>query len=107
MCDPKAETQENVQKGKRVSFEQGRELCHPVAAHKEQEAKVQQTFHLRRMQTKYLCGFSDMDEQVVSMIKENNSLTKQQHDRVQEFSRELAEHKAFVKELTSKRDVVF
>jgi hypothetical protein len=72
-----------------------------------EESKAQQTFHVRRVETKYLCGFKDLEESVVKIIMENNGLTKQLNDKVSELTREIAEHKVHVKQLTNQRDVTF
>ena len=74
---------------------------------KRELSKAQQTFHLRRAETKYLCGFRDLEDEVVKTIMDNNGLCRQLNDKVSELMKEIAEHKVYVKQLTSTRDVAF
>jgi hypothetical protein len=41
------------------------------------------------------------------MIKDNNALSRQLLDKVSELTREIADHKIYIKHLTSQRDVAF
>lgn len=52
---------------------------------------------MRRAETKYLCGFKDLEDEVVNMIRDNNGLARQLNDKVQELIREIADHKTYVK----------
>jgi hypothetical protein len=54
-----------------------------------------------------LCGFADFEDEVVQVIKENNSICKQLQDKCDELKREIADHKVQVEQITSKRDVGF
>ena len=69
--------------------------------------KTADTFHLRRKQTNYLCGFADFEDEVCQIIKENNSTTKVLLDKVAELQRDIITHKQQVDLVTRTRDVGF
>lgn len=48
----------------------------PTRAGKLSATDMNETFHLRRKQTKYLCGFADFEDEVCQVIKENNAIVK-------------------------------
>lgn len=50
---------------------------------------MNETFHLRRKQTKYLCGFADFEDEVCQVIKENNAIVKQLQDKCSELAKSI------------------
>jgi len=69
--------------------------------------KSSDTFHLRRKQTNYLCGFADFDDEVCQIIKENNSTTKVLVDKVAELQKDIVAHRKHIEIVTRTRDAGF
>jgi len=55
--------------------------------------KQKQLFHVRRVQSKFLIGFADLEDSVTNMIKETNKIVGRTADKVGELQKDIVEHR--------------
>ena len=55
--------------------------------------KQKQMFHVRRVQSKFLIGFADLEDPVTQMIRETNKIVGRTADKVGELQKDIIEHR--------------
>ena len=64
-------------------------------------------FHTRRKQTHFMCGWDDLEDEVVRIIKKNDQAVERAHERIQELTKELEDFKKYQERLNNNTENPF
>ena len=64
-------------------------------------------FHLRRKQTHFMCGWDDLEEEVVRTIKRNNQNVERNNEKLSELSKDLEDFKRHQERINNNTDNPF